>query len=233
MTAQDRGWGDPDSTGFRAKNIVKIVAGGVELNIHKAVAHLFQGFCNELHARGYVLNVNKDDWGYINRDIRGRPGVKSNHSWGLAIDLNSSTNPMTSDGHVISDMPEWVGEVAAKYGLFWGRNYSGQRKDPMHFEFLGTPADVAKYPTSAPLVPKSAEQAIMETDMPTAAQWNNAVFLTEYDMKTGTPVRRTFPNVPRLEQVIGGRCIHLDPNGNAFPVTNNQFEIVFQDLGPA
>lgn len=151
---QTRGWGDPGAEGsaaatkYRKNHIVQVNAGGVKLNVRGEVAHLFKGFCDEIVARGYRLDVNADDWGYNNRDIRGRPGVKSNHAWGLAIDLNSDTNPMTADGKVHTDMPDWVRGLAHKWGLFWGADYSGNRKDPMHFEFLGAPADVANYPST-------------------------------------------------------------------------------------
>lgn len=140
--ARARGWGDPDEKGYRARHIVGITAGGQRLYVRKEVAALFQGFLDEIVRRGYRLDEQDDDWGYINRDIRGRAGVKSNHAWGLAIDINSAKNPMTEDGRVHTDMPPWVESVAARWGLAWGGAYSGKRKDPMHFEYLGKRSDV-------------------------------------------------------------------------------------------
>lgn len=143
--AQDRGWGHPDTRGYRTKNIVKINAGGRDLWVRREVAHLFKGFIDEIVARGYRIDVGEiDDWGYNNRDIRNRPGVKSNHSWGLAVDLNSRTNPMGD--RLVTDMPAWVPECAERWGLYWGGRYKSN-PDAMHFEFLGTPADVSRYPT--------------------------------------------------------------------------------------
>lgn len=166
-TAQQRGWGSPDEPGYRQNRIMAIRAGGIVLYVRKEIALLVQRFVDEIVERGYQLNGSADDWGYNNRDIRGRPGVKSNHAWGLAIDLNSSTNPMTEDGHVHTDMPAWVPETAAKYGLFWGGHYSGARKDPMHFEFLGTPDDVSRYPTETtkPNPPPATPPQEEEDDM--------------------------------------------------------------------
>lgn len=156
--AYERGWGNPGKPGsseaaaFRSQHIVKVVAGGVDLYVHKDVSHLFVGFINELVLSGYRLDVNKDDWGYNNRNIRGYEGetdlkYKSNHSWGLAIDLNSGDNPLTASGTPPkTDMPvSLVQKLIVKYGLTWGYNYNG-RKDSMHFEFTQTPADVSKYP---------------------------------------------------------------------------------------
>lgn len=156
-TAQDRGWGNPDESHYRARYITTITVAGVALPVRKEVAHLFAGFIGELVRGGYRLDVNADDWGYANRCVRGtgpgtsRPCVKSNHSWGLAIDLNAITNPMTSNGQLITDMPPGTAELAARWGLRWGANYTGTRKDSMHFEFLGWPQDVSLYPIPAPV----------------------------------------------------------------------------------
>lgn len=155
-SAQSRGWGDPDAPGYRQRNIVTIRAGGIALAVHREVAPLFESFCDEIVARGYRLDGVADDWGYANRDVRGRPGVKSNHSWGLAIDINATTNPMTArhpdhanqPGHdgrgTHTDMPRWVVECAERHGLYWGGNYGSSRADAMHFEFLGTPDDARR-----------------------------------------------------------------------------------------
>lgn len=164
-TARERGWGNPDPGDvYRRDHIILVTAGNVHLYIRREIANLVKGFCDEIVAKGYRLDVNADDWGYNNRDIRGRPGVKSNHAWGLAIDLNSSKNPMTEDGHVHTDMPSWVPETAAKYGLFWGGHYSGSRKDPMHFEFLGSPEDVSKFPTGNSFIPAPHLPPTLEED---------------------------------------------------------------------
>ncbi len=147
VAANHRGWGwpgAPDSAAdrkYRKENLTRLLVGGIVLPINKEVAPLFEGFIEELLDGGYVLDGNTpDDWGYANRDIRGAPGVKSNHAWGLAVDLNATTNPMTNDGRNHTDLPPGVSKMAARYGLEWGGDYSG-RKDPMHFEFTGSRRD--------------------------------------------------------------------------------------------
>ena len=173
MTAQDLGWGNPDAPDYRTRNIVTVTAGGVRLAVRREVAPLFQGFIADLIRSGYRLDVNADDWGYANRCVRGtgtgtgKPCVKSNHSWGLAVDLNALANPMTEahpshadqPGHdsrgVHTDMPPETAGLASTWGLRWGANYTGTRKDAMHFEFMGTPADVARYP----LRPRTPQEA--------------------------------------------------------------------------
>lgn len=154
--ANKRGWGWPGAPNsaedrrYRANHIIALEVQGVKLYVRQEVARLFKGFIDELcslkgrNGRLYRLDVNADDWGYANRDVRGRPGVKSNHAWGLAVDLNSATNPMTEDGRTHTDLPSNVSSLASKWGLRWGGDYTGSRRDPMHFEFIGTPTDASR-----------------------------------------------------------------------------------------
>ncbi len=171
--ARARGWGWPGAAGsaaeaaYRATHITTISVAGVRLAVRTEVARLFAGFIADLVATGYRLDERPDDSGFANRDIRGRPGVKSNHAWGLAVDLNAVDNPMAEahpdhagrPGHdaggVHTDMPPETAGLASTWGLRWGANYTGGRKDSMHFEFLGTPDDVARYP----LRPTTPEEA--------------------------------------------------------------------------
>ncbi len=76
-----------------------------------------------------------DDWSYFNRSVRGE-AYKSNHSFGIAIDINALTNVLGTTG----DMPE---EVVAQWeieGGAWGGSFS--RTDPMHFESHLTPDEI-------------------------------------------------------------------------------------------
>lgn len=162
-TPQDRGWGWPGAPGSTQereyrKLLTTVEVGGIRLVVRREVARLFVGFLTDMLALGYRLDVNADDWGWANRDIRGYPGVKSNHAWALAIDINAIHNPMAEahgwhasrPGHdhrgVHTDMPPETAALAAKWGLRWGANYTGSRKDAMHFEYMGRPEDVHKYP---------------------------------------------------------------------------------------
>jgi hypothetical protein len=151
VPANERGWGWPGKPGsaadtkYRRDHLTRVVAGGIMLLVRKEAAPLFESFVDELvYVYGYPLNGVADDWGYANRDVRGAPGVKSNHAWGLAIDLNATANPMTNDGGTHTDLPPGVSKLAARYGLRWGGDYSG-RKDPMHFEFTGSVRDCQEY----------------------------------------------------------------------------------------
>lgn len=96
---------------------------------------LAERLIDESVMRGYIFRDGQC-WGAVCREIRGsNPPVPSNHSWGLALDFNSIINFLgREDG---GDIPNWMVELWGVYGFRWGGNFSG-RKDPMHFEFLGS-----------------------------------------------------------------------------------------------
>lgn len=150
-TAQEGGWGNPDTPDFRKNNIVEVKAGGIVVYVNKKLAFIVKYLLDETVRRGYKLAGGQpDDWSYANRCVRGtgpgtkRPCVKSNHSWGRALDLNALANPMTSDNQVHTNIPDWMVNLWAAWGFKWGGGYSGSRKDPMHFEFLATIKDAAR-----------------------------------------------------------------------------------------
>ncbi len=144
---------------------------------------LFSGFVAEIQSRGYTI----DDAGmYVFRctastrkDCAGLTRSSlSNHSYGLALDINTAKNPMKSyygtggatacQTPMLTDMPQWVVQVAEKWGLYWGgygwasgctspsQVKSSASRDPMHFEFNGTVAQaqaiLARNRTAAPRV---------------------------------------------------------------------------------
>lgn len=147
----DPSWGDPDAPRFEARNITTVEAGGIKVRVHRELAELVTYLLGETVRRGYQLvGDTPDDWAYCNRCIRGtgpgtrRPCVKSNHSWGCALDLNAVHNPMTEDGVVHTNMPDWMVRLWAAWGFSWGGGYSHNRKDPMHYEFTGGKDDARR-----------------------------------------------------------------------------------------
>lgn len=136
-TARDRGWG----AGFpvnRAKDMVTVEHDGVKVSVNREIAPIVKHLMGETVRRGYKLKAGQC-WGYANRPVRGGT-APSNHSWGLAVDINAPSNPMGD--HLVTDMPEWMPKLWKEWGFDWGGAYKG-RKDAMHYEFTGTP-DTAK-----------------------------------------------------------------------------------------
>lgn len=204
--AADRGWGDPDSPNYR-DNIVGVTAGGVTVWLHRQVADVFR-YLNTMLARTYNLAGYADDWGYCNRDIRGHPGVKSNHAWGLAEDGDASVNPMTTD---LAAHHEFVRQVIdpilAPFGgrLVWGGEYASPRKDYMHFEYVGTP-----------------KQAI--ADSATARRLLAA--LTPED-DTVTPEDRVAIATLAAQQVLD-KLLHGGPGGTALVATHEDMKTLLR-----
>ena len=100
---------------------------GKSAQVNTEYASRFQGLIDYLDSVGYDINSLG---GYIDRDVRGKPGVKSVHSHGGAIDINPGANPMGSQ--LITDMPENISAMAKQLGLGWGGNWASI-KDAMHF----------------------------------------------------------------------------------------------------
>src|SRR4051794_19383510 len=141
------------------------------LRTHVGARALFEGFLDEVGAKGYRIH---DGSGYSFRCTDGNGGWScpsgdptdlSNHAWGLAVDINAATNPIRSYSSINgqtacmtpiqTDMPQWVIQTAEKWGLYWGgygwnagcQSTSTQRtvvsRDAPHFEFRGTPKQAA------------------------------------------------------------------------------------------
>ena len=126
---------------------------------------LFEGFVSEIQSRGYAIgeagmyvfrctaSTRKDCAGLTRSSL-------SNHAYGLALDINTVKNPLKSYSGTAgatacqtpmeTDIPQWVVQVAEKWGLYWG-GYGwssgcsspsqvklSANRDPMHFEFNGT-----------------------------------------------------------------------------------------------
>jgi hypothetical protein len=150
-SASQRGWGDIGKPGsatgeaFRRANIVPLVVNGVPIRpgVHKAVKPIFDSLVRDLMATGENVGARADDWGYAHRFI-GSGSTLSNHSWGLAIDIDAVTNPQ-GPKKTTFDVDKVHALLAGKYqGLIrWGYDYQNSKPDAMHFEFIGTPAQAA------------------------------------------------------------------------------------------
>lgn len=131
------------------------------------VLPLFEGFVRDITAGGYRVN---DIAAYSFRCTSGTGktcvgrtrSALSNHTWGLAIDMNSATNPERTYTGVegasacatpmVTDIPRWVVQMAEKWGIYWGgygwssgcstptEVRASATRDATHFEFRGTPA---------------------------------------------------------------------------------------------
>jgi hypothetical protein len=84
-------------------------------------------------------------WGYAERTIRGSSTTLSNHASGSALDLNAPGHPL---GQANTFPTLDVRAIRAILGycegsIRWGGDYAG-RKDEMHFEVIGSAADLKR-----------------------------------------------------------------------------------------
>lgn len=128
--AQQRGWGSPCS-GTMARVQLTVAAVSVDTRVAELVGLIMRA--NERD--GYRYRA-ADTGAYNCRKISGTD-VWSNHAWGAAVDCNWQSNPFTAT--LQTDRPSWEIDRWARYGWAWGGKYTG-KKDAMHNEFMGTPA---------------------------------------------------------------------------------------------
>jgi D-alanyl-D-alanine carboxypeptidase len=133
-------YGNPDAKGFKKRNITSIEFLGRTMFVHKGAQRHFLRLERIFEARApeYAAAVaagELDDWSYLNRDVRGATS-KSNHAFGIAIDVNALANVLGTTG----DMPMEVVEQWEIEGGDWGGDWS--RPDPMHFETHLTPREI-------------------------------------------------------------------------------------------
>lgn len=127
---------------------------------------LFAGFFAEIQAKGYVIGPGAGTYVFrctssTRKDCSGLTrDALSNHSYGLATDINVATNPQKTyygingasacQTPMQTDLPQWVVQTAEKWGLYWGgygwssgcsspsQFRTSVTRDAMHFEFNGT-----------------------------------------------------------------------------------------------
>lgn len=137
--ANTRGWGKGWPQNNSSKMVtVRAARSGAKWPVHRDVAPILQHIVDEVERRGYLFHQPGqvvDDWGYANRPIRGT-STPSNHSWGLAVDVDATLYPQ---GQRSRRPPQWVIDLFAFFR--WENGWQWRNPDPMHFEFAGTIAE--------------------------------------------------------------------------------------------
>lgn len=140
----ERGWG-PGYPYCQSSKMVPLTVNGVSFGtVRFEVRELLTILLKEAWLRGYRYKDGQC-WGYACRAIRGS-SAPSVHSWGLAIDINAVTNWMGRQDR--GDIPVWLENLFAEFGFDWGGNWES-RPDPMHFEFILSPASAERLTTFA------------------------------------------------------------------------------------
>lgn len=146
--ANRRGWG-PGWPDCQTRKMKRFEANRIARPIRAEVAELITFLMKASNALGYdIRHADEPDGGcgtFVCRAIKNSdPQVASNHSWGLAIDQNTKSNPMSKTWR--STTPPKIVELWESAGWYWGGRYPvpAWYYDNMHFEYMGRPEDVAQ-----------------------------------------------------------------------------------------
>lgn len=108
------------------------------LRCHRRIAPMLEGAFSELHKDPVVWSTINDCGGcYEFRRIGGKKEL-SNHSWGIAVDLDVLDNPMFA---MIPRVHARTKAIMQAYGFvwggatIWGGAFPWGRRDSMHWEF--------------------------------------------------------------------------------------------------
>jgi hypothetical protein len=115
--------------------------GGIRNEIAELVSRLVRETVNRGYRIGAPGNPSYGCWGYNCRAIDGT-SKPSNHSWGLAVDINAPTNPKKRP--LTTNMPRWMPDLWSAYGFRWGGDYT-TTPDAMHYEYMGSIQDAAAH----------------------------------------------------------------------------------------
>ena len=99
------------------------------VSCHRKLAVPLRNVFKEIFEANLAFAIKTCEGCYCPRYKMGDPQRElSAHAWGIAIDLNASTNKPGSRG----DMDERVIGIFREHGFCWGGSFG----DPMHFQFV-------------------------------------------------------------------------------------------------
>jgi D-alanyl-D-alanine carboxypeptidase len=160
---------------WQQANLVRTAFAGIPIvaTCHRTIVPAIQGALNEIAAAGLagaidVTNTNRYGGCFAPREVRSDGGTTggnlSRHAWGMALDMNTASNPMggvpTMDCRVV-----WI---FRKWGFAWGGNFT--TPDGMHFEWVGEDRSQISYPsTYCPNPVAAAAGARAQSELPSSA----------------------------------------------------------------
>lgn len=127
------GFIEPDDGWVRANIARGEVALLGTVTCHRLVFPQLHAAMSEIAQEGLAEHVDRSDYGgcYVPRFIDRDPDKPlSMHAFGLAFDINVSTNHLGTKG----DQHPLVVEILERWGFEWGGRWA--RPDPMHFELV-------------------------------------------------------------------------------------------------
>jgi len=191
----------------------------------------FQRLIDYLDGIGYPI---QSLGGYVDRDVRGRPGVKSVHAKGGAIDINPATNPL-SESELVTDMPAGIQGTASAMGLGWGGAWKS-RKDAMHFSaskheggsLMAKEGGMFEGPDSGYPVVLHGKEIVVPTDPEGMAKLSQVMgpYVAERLQKAQSTLGKSFApnaNAGKMLDKDFGKALSSMMGGNASQFVNDMF----------
>ena len=124
----------------------------VTVFVHERAVDALQAVIDNLvreQRRGHVYPLDPSATSSFNPRTIPPKRYVSFHAVGIAIDVNSLTNPYREDNVLVTDMPAWFVAAWTEAGWCWGGSWQ-DIKDPMHFSWKG-PRYTPGYPQYPPM----------------------------------------------------------------------------------
>jgi peptidoglycan hydrolase-like protein with peptidoglycan-binding domain len=101
----------------------------ISVSCHKKIADKLRAVFEDIKKDGKSEHIRTWDGCYVFRKKRSGSGY-STHSWGIAVDVNASDNPMVKNAKTSDDQRVLV-PYFERHGFYWGGHFN----DPMHFQY--------------------------------------------------------------------------------------------------
>ncbi len=129
-------YGDP-SPDTMSKKVVSVDFLGKSIKVHPSIAGCVKAVASEIQANNINYAIKSiGGYRYDSNNGSSNIGEKSYHTYGIAIDINPTTNPFIRGGSASYDMPQGYIDAFRNHGFSWGGDWNSV-KDYMHFEFNG------------------------------------------------------------------------------------------------
>ena len=120
------------------KGKVKLKKAYVKITVHKKLANNYKKAFKEMYKKKFPIKRNEVAAFAWRKTITTEK--ISVHSYGAAIDINWKNNPVINNGKSNKKNSYTItGDIAniwETYGFYWGENWTGNYKEPMHFEYI-------------------------------------------------------------------------------------------------
>lgn len=118
------------------------------MKVHRRLVPFFAAAFQDLYSASLFPTIGNLEGAYCWRMQRLSNTRRSRHGWAMAVDMDALHNPFLA---MIPRVDPKVRSIMASHGFawggatIWGGDFPWSRRDPMHFEWAGDPAQLAPW----------------------------------------------------------------------------------------